>query len=268
MKYNDRQKIARKAFESKDMKLHDLIHSKESISNESWHKTVQGRYMSPLVYGASDGIITTFSVVAGAMGAHLIPQIILIMGFANLFGDGFSMAMGDYLSQRTRIKYDESERKREEWEVEIDPDSEKEELLDIYRKKGLSDEKAKNLVEILSSNKKLWIDTMMHEELGILEDKNESPVKSAFVTFFSFVFFGFMPLLTYVFANFVPFFAQNTFLIATVLTLLTLFIVGALRSIVTNVNWIKSGLEMFLIGSMSAFAAYIVGFLIKYLTTL
>lgn len=268
MKYNDRQKMARKAFENKDKKLHDQAHSNESISDESWHKITQGKYMGPLVYGASDGIITTFAVVAGAMGAHLSPQVVLIMGFANLFGDGFSMAMGDYLSKRTTMKYDESERKREEWEVEIDPNSEKAELLEIYRTKGLNDDKAKNLVEILSSNKKLWIDTMMHEELGILEDEGASPVKSAFVTFFSFAFFGFMPLLTYIFASFVPFFAQHTFLIAAVLTLVTLFIVGALRNIVTNVSWIRSGLEMLLVGSMSAFVAYIVGFLIRYLTNL
>jgi len=268
MKESDRQKIARKAFEMKDPKLHDQAHSKELIAEETWHKTTQGRYMSPLVYGASDGIITTFAVVAGAMGAHLSPQVVLIMGFANLFGDGFSMAMGDYLSQRTSLKYNESERQREKWEVEIDPASEKAELIEIYKSKGLKAEKAKDLVEILSSNKDLWVETMMHEELGILEDKTASPRIDAFVTFFSFVFFGFMPLVTYILASFIPFFAQNTFLTATILTLVTLFTVGSLRNIVTNVNWFKSGLEMLLTGSMAAFVAYIVGFLIRYITTL
>lgn len=268
MKEIDRQKMARKAFEMKDAKLHDQAHSKELITEETWHKTTQGRYMSPIVYGASDGIITTFAVVAGAMGAHLSPQIVLIMGFANLFGDGFSMAMGDYLSKRTTIKYNETERQREKWEVEIDPSSEKSELIEIYKSKGLETEKAKDLVEILSSNKNLWVETMMHEELGILEDKNDSPIKDALVTFFSFVFFGFMPLVTYILASFIPIFEQNTFLTATILTLATLFIVGTLRNIVTNVNWIKSGLEMLLTGSMAAFVAYIVGFLIKYVTTL
>ncbi|MGC9219713.1 MAG: VIT1/CCC1 transporter family protein, partial [Athalassotoga sp.] len=127
---------------------------------------------------------------------------------------------------------------------------------------------AKDLVEILSSNKDLWVETMMHEELGILEDKMASPRVDALVTFFSFVFFGFMPLVTYILASFIPFFAQNTFLTATILTLVTLFTVGALRNIVTNVNWFKSGLEMLLTGSMAAFVAYIVGFLIRYITTL
>ncbi len=268
MKEKDRQKMARKAFESKDLTLHNQAHSKQSIAEESWHKTTQGRYMNPLVYGASDGIITTFAVVASAMGAHLSPQIVLIMGFANLFGDGFSMAMGDYLSQQTSKKYSKSERQREKWEVEVDPASEKLELVEIYKSKGLEEEKAKDLVDILSSNKDLWVETMMHEELGILEDENASPFADAIVTFFSFVFFGFMPLVTYILASFIPVFARNTFLTATILTLVTLFIVGALRNVVTNVNWIKSGLEMLLTGSMAAFVAYVVGFLIRYVTTL
>ncbi|BBJ28306.1 VIT1/CCC1 transporter family protein [Athalassotoga saccharophila] len=268
MKLDDRQKIAREAFKRRDMSLHQEAHSKESISNEVWHKTSQGRYMTPLVYGASDGIITTFAVVAGAMGAHLSPQIVLIMGLANLFGDGFSMAVGDYMSQRTTVKYNQSEREREEWEVEIDPRSEKEELIEIYKAKGLEEEKARQLVEILSSNKKLWVETMMHEELNILEDKDSSPLKDALVTFFSFVFFGFMPLVTYILATFIPFFAQNTFSTATFLTIVTLFLVGALRNIVTNINWIKSGIEMLLTGGAAAIIAYVVGYMIKYITTL
>lgn len=265
---SDRQNIAREAFKKKDVTLHAIAHTKEAISSEKWHKTTQGKYMTPLVYGASDGIITTFAVVAGAMGAHLSPQIVLIMGLANLFGDGFSMAVGDYMSQRTTVKYNQSEKQREEWEVEIDPQSEKEELIEIYKAKGLDEEKAKQLVEILSSNKRLWVETMMHEELNILDDKDNSPLKDALVTFFSFVFFGFMPLFTYILAAFIPFFAQNTFLMATFLTIVTLFLVGAMRNIVTSVNWIKSGIEMLLTGGAAAVIAYFVGYMIKYVTTL
>ncbi len=263
MKKESRFDIAKRAFENKDIDLQKKAHSQKAIADESWHKTIQGRYMSPLIYGASDGIITTFAVIAGAMGAKLSPQIVLIMGFANLFGDGFSMAMGDYLSEKTKKKYDETERKREEWEVDIDPQSEKEEMFEIYKARGIDEQKAKALVDLISSDKKLWVDTMMHEELGILEDDKTSAVKDAIITFFSFVTFGFMPLITYVFASFIPLFAQNTFFIATIFTLLTLFMVGALRQSVTNVNWIKSGLEMLLIGSLAATVAYLVGFFVK-----
>jgi VIT1/CCC1 family predicted Fe2+/Mn2+ transporter len=266
MKKESRFDLAKKSFENKDIELHKKAHSREIIAGEAWHKTTQGRYMGSVVYGASDGIITTFAVVAGAMGAHLNPQIVLIMGFANLFGDGFSMAMGDYLSHRTTAKYDETERKREEWEVEIDPQSEKEEMFQIYKERGISDEKARALVDLISSDKRLWVDTMMHEELGILEEKHDSPVKDALVTFLSFVLFGFMPLITYVLASFIPLFEQNTFVIATILTLMTLFTVGAIRKSVTGGSWIKSGVEMLLMGSAAAFVAYIVGFLIRSIT--
>jgi VIT1/CCC1 family predicted Fe2+/Mn2+ transporter len=71
------------------------------------------------VYGAIDGSVTTFAVVAGVVGAALSPSIILILGFANLFADGFSMAIGNYLGTKSQKEYIEKERKREEWEIEI-----------------------------------------------------------------------------------------------------------------------------------------------------
>jgi vacuolar iron transporter family protein len=60
-------------------------------------------YLGEFVYGAIDGVVTTFAVVAGATGANLSPTIILILGFANLFADGFSMAMSNFLSTKTKI---------------------------------------------------------------------------------------------------------------------------------------------------------------------
>ena len=70
------------------------------------------------VYGATDGAVTTFAIVAGVVGASLSPSIVIILGFANLFADGFSMAMGNYLSTRSRIEYVERERNRQNKEVQ------------------------------------------------------------------------------------------------------------------------------------------------------
>ncbi|GGN95981.1 MULTISPECIES: VIT1/CCC1 transporter family protein [Haloarcula] len=64
-----------------------------------------GGYIAEVVYGANDGIITTFAIVAGVAGAALDPGIVLILGFANLFADGFSMGMSNFLSQRSAMDY-------------------------------------------------------------------------------------------------------------------------------------------------------------------
>ena len=65
------------------------------------------------VYGATDGAVTTFAIVAGVVGASLSPSVVLILGFANLFADGFAMAIGNFLSSKSRIESIQRERKRE-----------------------------------------------------------------------------------------------------------------------------------------------------------
>ena len=131
----------------------------------------------------------------------------------------------------------------------------------LYREKGIPEEDARQITEILSKHKEAWVDVMMKEELGIIED-DESPLKNALVTFISFGIFGFIPLLTYVAANFVPSIVPYTFITACALTGGTLFLLGAAKSKVTDTRWYKAGIEMLLVGGIAAIAAYLVGVLL------
>jgi VIT1/CCC1 family predicted Fe2+/Mn2+ transporter len=115
----------------------------------------------------------------------LDPKIAIIVGLANLFADGISMAVGDYLSEKSEKDYIRYEKERELWEIEHMPEAEKFEVREIYKRKGLTGEKLEHLVEAITSNKEIWVDTMLHEELGIFED-DTNPLKSAVVTFLSF----------------------------------------------------------------------------------
>jgi len=254
---------ARKAFLEKNIEEARKAHENEAIKEEPWHKTEAGRYIEPAVYGATDGIITTFAVVAGVAGASLSPKIVLILGLANLLADGLSMAVGDYLSTKSRIDYERSEWERERWEVENFPDAEELEMREIYRRKGLKEEDINKIIDVLKNNKDFWVETMMKDELGILPEDTQSPLKSSFVTFSSFALAGFIPLLAYILSYFIPFFAAHQFLIASVMTGITLFFVGALRQLVTGVKWWKGGFEMLTIGSISAVVAYLVGFFLR-----
>lgn len=222
------------------------------------HTQGRGQYIKSIVYGGLDGIITTFAVVAGVAGAKLAAGIVLIMGFANLIADGISMAVGDYLSTKSENEYNETERKREEWEVENYPEGEKQEMVEIYTDKGMEQNDAETMVDILSRNRKVWVDVMMAEELGILEE-TESPLRNAVATFFSFALFGFIPLVAYVLAQFAPLLGAYSFLLACILTALTLFVLGALKVYITGRSWLLSGLEMLVVGGIAAVAAYAVG---------
>ena len=226
------------------------------------HKQEQGQYIKSMIYGGLDGIITTFAVVAGVAGASLSSGIVLILGFANLIADGLSMAVGDYLSTKAENEYNQAEREREKWEVENHPEGEKQELVEIYTAKGISDEEARTMVDIISKHEKAWIDIMMVEELGIMES-DESPLRNALVTFFSFGFFGFLPLVAYLLSNVSSVVKTNQFFVASLLTGLTLFALGAFKVRITERNWFVSGLEMLLVGGIAATAAYLVGYFLS-----
>lgn len=253
----DRLDRAREAFEQKDLSA--TIKAHQAPGHE--HHIEQGQYLKSLVYGGLDGTVTTFAVVAGVTGASLSYGTILIIGFANLLGDGLSMAIGDYLSTRSEQQFHRAERAREEWEVEKYPEGEKNEMIDIYKKKGYSAEDASSLVNVLFKNTRHFIDDMMIWELGIL-DSDESPLRNAIVTFFSFQLFGLVPLLAYLLLFFFPqaVLPFGSFAWSSVLTAFTLFALGALRVKFTNRNLLTSGLEMLLVGGLAAVAAYGIGY--------
>jgi vacuolar iron transporter family protein len=250
---------ARSAYKGKDIEEMRKAHDE---TNSEPHKLEKGRYIKSLIYGGLDGTITTFAVVAGVAGASLSAGIVLILGFANLIADGLSMAIGDYLSTKAENEYNKAEYAREKWEVENYPEGEKKELVEVYMDKGISEEDANTIVNIITKDKKVWLDTMMVEELGIIQDE-ESPLKNSFVTFFSFAVFGFVPLAIHLLTFFVPSFPLDPFVVAGILTGLTLFTLGALKSKITERHWFASGAEMLFVGGIAAVAAYYVGLVLE-----
>lgn len=247
---------AKEAYKNKNRE--QLINAHSIMKNASEkHNRTQGKYIKNIIYGGLDGTITTFAAVAGVAGASLKPEIVLIMGFANLIADGLSMAIGDYLSTKAEIAYSHAEWEREAWEVDNYPEGEKKELIELYVAKGMEQKDAETVTEIISKNKKTWVDIMMVEELGIMHT-DESPMKNALITFCSFSFFGFLPVIAYIALQFLPG-MSHPFFIAAIITGLTLFALGALKVRVTGQNWFLSGLEMFLVGGVAAASAYGVG---------
>ncbi len=222
------------------------------------NKTSQGSLVKSFVYGGLDGTVTTFAVVAGVAGADLATSVVLILGVANLIADGISMAFGDYLGTRAENDYINTKREGELWKARNDSEREKNDMIELYMEKGISETDSKTVVSIVSKYEKSWVDIMMVEKLGLIEN-GESPVKSALTTFGSFVLFGSIPVLIYAVAKFIPFVAEHTFFTACVLTGITLFILGTLKVVFTKQVWYRAGTEMLVLGGLAAASAYIIG---------
>lgn len=214
------------------------------------------------VYGGIDGAITTFAVVAGVEGASLTVSIILIMGFANLFADGFSMAIGKYLSDRSSQELYEKIRKIEYEHLKTKTEHEKKEVKEIMRNYGFNGKDLNRVVDVITSNPDVWVDLMMRNEFN-LTNENVDPFKGGITTFISFLLIGIIPLLGYLVAPLLQLSQKNTFLLTIFMTLLALFVVGAVKSQFSTKNWLFSGLQTAFVGGLAAGIAYLVGYLLK-----
>lgn len=215
-----------------------------------------GAYLKDVVYGANDGIITTFAIVSGVAGAGLEATVVILLGIANLLADGFSMAASNYLGTKSEREFMDRERKIEQKEFADAPHEEIEEMGGILRKKGYSETDINALLPLVFKNQDFWVDIMLQEELGVsLGDNADNPARSAAATFFAFVIAGFVPLIPYLFIDA----GENVFNFAIVFTAVTLFVVGALRSRFTGRNWLIAGSEMLIVGGIAASIAYAVG---------
>ncbi|MCP3933164.1 MAG: hypothetical protein GY705_29190 [Bacteroidetes bacterium] len=220
-------------------------------------------FLSEFVYGGIDGSVTTFAVVAGATGASLDSSVVIILGAANLIADGFSMSVGSYLSNKSEIHIYEKHQKLEYWEVNFNPEEGREEIRTIYEKKGFSGEMLEKIVKQITSNKKVWVETMMKEELE-LSRATKSPFSMAVMTFISFFFIGAIPISVYIIDYFSPI-SGNLFTYSCTLTAIAFLGIGALKSYATETSYYKGISETLLLGVIAAVLAYFAGSFIEQL---
>jgi VIT1/CCC1 family predicted Fe2+/Mn2+ transporter len=216
-----------------------------------------GNYIRDVVFSANDGLVTTFAVAAGAAGAEMGPSVVVILGLANMLADGLAMGLGSYLGSKSRLDFEKNSLKIEEKEIGEIPEKEREEIRAIAVKGGIPADKISDWEKIITSRKRVWADEMMVWELGIIPGQKTFPVRHAIATFIAFVTAGFLPLIPYVLN-----FPGNKFYAAIFTTALALFLVGSSRSRITGKNWLRSGIEMLLIGGTAAAVAYVVGLII------
>lgn len=211
--------------------------------------------LSDAVLGASDGIITTFAVVAGSAGGQFPTSVVIVLGMANLIADGFSMAVSNYLSARSRREEIDKAREDESWQIDSYPLGEFREVREIFARKGFRGATLDRIVEVITRNRDVWIDTMLEEELN-LQKVTESPRRAAGVTFAAFVIFGSIPLIPFL----VPLFPlRHLFLISSGLSAAAFAMLGVWKGVMLHRPPARSGFQTFAIGSIAAVLAYGVG---------
>jgi VIT1/CCC1 family predicted Fe2+/Mn2+ transporter len=226
---------------------------------EEPHGSQLGEYIHDIVYGANDGIITTFAVVSGVAGAHLSPMVVIILGYANVLADGLSMGLGNYLSIKSKEDNYNRLYKEEMKEIDEIPEIEREEVREMYEAKGFTGDELDIVVRRITSNPEVWVDTMMREEHGLTKEEISSPALHGFMTFISFLVFGSIPITPYV----LPIADESRFPYAVCATAVALLIVGFLRSWVTRERMYKGPLEILFVGMTCAAASYAVGMLLR-----
>jgi VIT1/CCC1 family predicted Fe2+/Mn2+ transporter len=217
-------------------------------------------YLRDFVYGGIDGAVTTFAVVSGVAGAELSSGIVIVLGFANLIGDGFSMAASNFLGSRAELQQLEGARVAEEQHIDAYPEGEREEIRQILAAKGFAGTDLDRAVDIITSDRKLWVETMLREELGLSLERPH-PLKAAAMTFTAFILIGVLPLLAFLVDYFHP--LSQPFLLSSLMTGVAFFSVGAVKSRFVTQHWSWAGLETLLVGSVAAGLAYAVGVMLK-----
>lgn len=218
-----------------------------------------GPFIQDIVYGGNDGIVTTFAVVSGAVGAGLPRFVVIILGLANLFADASSMATGSYLSLRSlRGQYKRLHRE-ELAEIEDHPEIEREEIAEYFRSKGIKEKDVQRATDAICSNKEVWADTMMVTEHGLTEEASEKPALHGAMTFLSFVVFGSLPLIPYLFD--VP--IALRFRVAALSALVALALLGLTKSLVNREPLIRGPMEITSVGALGGIIGYLIGVALK-----
>lgn len=215
--------------------------------------------LSDAVLGGIDGCVTTFAVVTGAIGAHFPSSVALILGLANLIADAVSMAISNYESIKAQEDFNNNIRRIESEHIEKIPIGEREEIRQIYKQKGFKGEVLEQIVTTITSDKQLWIDTMLTEEYG-LQKSNQSPIKSATATFTAFIIVGSMPLIPFIIHHLKQ---SHQFFLSTCIAGFMFFLIGSLKSIVLNQPLFRAGLSTLLTGGTAAGMAYLVGYTLR-----
>ena len=219
----------------------------------------ESSYIRDLVFGFGDGVNTSLGIVAGVGGAVIAADVVILAALIGMFTGAKAMAVQNYLAVKSQKEVLESEIKREEFEIEHMPEKEREEIEDIYRSKGFRGDELNTIVNKITSDKQVWLKTMLTEELGLNLEIVGNPLKGALAMFGAFLLGGILPILPYFVVKSGSLSSMTAIWIAIALSVASSFIIGAIKSRMAKKSWLKGGIEMAGLGTGIALVGYGIG---------
>jgi VIT1/CCC1 family predicted Fe2+/Mn2+ transporter len=205
-----------------------------------------------VVIGMADGLTVPFALAAGLSGAVGSSHIVVLAGLAEIAAGSIAMGLGGYMAGRGDVEHYVSEREREEREIVERTEDEEEEIYEIFEEYGVTRGESESVLTALKRNPKAWVDFMMRFELGLEEPASFRARQSAAVIAFSYIAGGFIPLLPYMLLHQ----ASSALRASVVITLIALFLFGAIKGRLTGGGTWKSAIQTVCIGGLAAAAAY------------
>jgi VIT1/CCC1 family predicted Fe2+/Mn2+ transporter len=234
------------------------IHSDEFDHHNRKDPHQQASALSDIILGGQDGLVNVLGVILGVAAATGDTYIILVAGLAATFAESVSMGAVAYTSTIADADYYESEREREHRHIQEVPNLEREEIRSIYADKGFSGELLGRIVDTITASPEVWVAVMMSEELQLQPVDRRKALRSAIIVGIAAIVGSLIPLVPFLF---VP--VSTGILLAIGFSALVLFIVGAVKARMTVGHPGKSGLEMAVIGTVSALVGYAVGAVLR-----
>ena len=231
----------------------------EQVRLHDSHDPHHGTYhLSDVILGGQDGLVNVLGVILGVAAATSDSRIVIAAGLAATFAESISMGAVAYTSQLAENDLYHSEREREYRHIHLAPDVEVEEIRDIYRQKGFDGDTLDKIVDVITSNPDVWVNVMMSEEFQLTPPERSRALRSALLVGFSALIGSIIPLAPFFFLN-----VTLSIFLAVAIAAITLFVVGVYKARVTVGKPFRSGLEMAIIGTISALAGYVVGLIFK-----
>ncbi|GMV32807.1 MAG: hypothetical protein DCC59_06945 [Chloroflexi bacterium] len=240
-----------------ETKIHKTLHE-EVFHHNFTDPHRRGAGLSDFILGAQDGLVNVLGVALGIAAATNDARVVLVAGLATTFAESISMGAVAFTTTLADADLYQSEREREYRHIVEAPALERKEIHDIYESKGFKGELLERIVDTITANKDVWVAVMMAEEHQLSPVDRGAAWKSAWVVGLSAIVGSLVPIAPFVFLP-----VSTSMWMAVVVTALVLFGIGFYKARVTVGKPMRSGLEMMLIGTVSAMAGYLVGVLLK-----
>lgn len=229
----------------------------EKHLQEEHHDLNQGGLLRDFILGGQDGLVNVLGIVLGVAAATMESRIVIIAGLAATFAESISMAAVAYTSTKAERDFYYREYEKEKKEVDQGSPIEIEEVRELYRRKGFSGRLLEKIVKKITSNKKVWLEFMMYEELRLSNPEGKNPVKSGIIVGLAAVVGSLVPIIVFFFAP-----VNQAIMLSLIFSAAILFLAGVIKAKLTVGTWWKTGLEMMIIGMLSAGVGYFVGALL------